>query len=32
MLNKDPTEVCQKQIHQEIKKCNALIDTHTDIC
>jgi len=26
MLNKDPTEVCQKQIHQAIKKCNALID------
>jgi Na+/phosphate symporter len=28
VLNKDPTEVYQKQIHQAIQKCNTLINTH----
>jgi len=32
VLNKDPTEVYQKQIHQAIHKYNTLIDTHKDIC
>jgi len=26
LLNKDPTEIYQKQIHQAIQKCNTLID------
>jgi hypothetical protein len=29
LLNKDPTETYQKQIHQTIQKCNTLIDKHT---
>jgi len=29
MLNKDPTEVYQKQIHQAIQKCNTLTDKQT---
>ena len=29
ILNKDPTEIYQKQIHQAIKKCNTLIDKQT---
>jgi len=29
MLNKDPTEIYQKQIHQAIKKFNTLIDKQT---
>ena len=29
MLNKDPTEIYQKQIHQAIQKCNTLIDKQT---
>jgi predicted metal-dependent phosphoesterase TrpH len=28
LLNKDPTETYQKQIHQTIQKCNTLIDKH----
>jgi hypothetical protein len=28
LLNKDPTEAYQKQIHQTIQKCNTLIDKH----
>jgi hypothetical protein len=28
LINKDPTEVYQKQIHQTIQKCNTLIDKH----
>jgi Na+/phosphate symporter len=31
ILNKDPTEIYQKQIHQTIQKCNTLIDKHIDI-
>jgi len=29
MLNKDPTEIYQKQIQQAIQKCNTLIDKQT---
>jgi Asp-tRNA(Asn)/Glu-tRNA(Gln) amidotransferase A subunit family amidase len=28
LLNKDPTETYQKQIHQTIQKCNKLIDKY----
>jgi hypothetical protein len=28
ILNKDPMETYQKQIHQTIQKCNTLIDKH----
>jgi hypothetical protein len=28
-LNKDPTDIYQKQTQQAIQKCNTLIDKHT---